>query len=90
MWSAVYGEGRVIKIDGRGRLVGEVRLPTRNITCVEFASTELLITSAADEAADEAADADGRSRALGGAVFRVDVGTRGVAPFLFGLKEEEE
>ncbi|KAK4083966.1 hypothetical protein PCL_02368 [Purpureocillium lilacinum] len=81
LWSAVYGEGRVIKINPHGEVVGEVRLPTRNITCVQFAGTELVITSAADEAADAAP----RSRSLGGAVFRVDVGTTGLDLFKFAM-----
>ncbi|KAJ6446675.1 calcium homeostasis protein regucalcin [Purpureocillium lavendulum] len=80
--SAVYGEGRVLKINPKGELVGEVRLPTRNITCVQFAGTELIITSAADDAAD----AEPRSRALGGAVFRVDVGTTGLDLFKFSMQ----
>ncbi|KAK7402911.1 rRNA-processing protein cgr1 [Neonectria punicea] len=73
VWQAVYGEGRVLKLDPAGRLVGEVRLPTRNITCVQFVGTELVITSAADEDGEDAG-----SRENGGAVFRVDVGTRGL------------
>ncbi|UNI13992.1 rRNA-processing protein cgr1 [Purpureocillium takamizusanense] len=81
LWSAVYGEGRVIKINPQGEVVGEVRLPTRNITCVQFAGTELIITSAADDAPD----ATSRSKSLGGAVFRVDVGTTGLDLFEFSM-----
>ncbi|PHH60691.1 hypothetical protein CDD81_1343 [Ophiocordyceps australis] len=80
IWTAVYGEGRVLKIDSGGRVTGVVTLPTRNITCVEFASTELIITSAAD---DDGANA--LSRRYGGAVFRVDVGTTGLDLFKFRM-----
>ncbi|KAM4057123.1 SMP-30/Gluconolaconase/LRE-like domain-containing protein [Hirsutella rhossiliensis] len=79
LWSAVYGEGLVLKISPRGDVIGRVTLPTRNVTCVQFAGTELVITSAADEAED----ADSVSRRHGGAVFRVDVGTRGLELFEF-------
>ena len=80
IWHAIYGESRVIKIDQEGKIVGEVKLPTRNITCVQFAGTELLITSASDhDSGDET------SQRYGGAVFRVDVGTRGLDPFKYKL-----
>lgn len=72
LWTAVYGESRVLKISPAGVVVGEVRLPTRNITCVQFVGTELVITSAADE------EGEGESKEYGGAVFRVDVGARGL------------
>ncbi|XXH04659.1 hypothetical protein Hte_011078 [Hypoxylon texense] len=83
LWQAVYGESRVLKISPEGRLVGEIRLPTRCITCVQFVGTELFITSAgmADgEGSDEEVE-------LGGALFRVDVGVKGLDPFLFKLAE---
>ncbi|KPM42597.1 hypothetical protein AK830_g3950 [Neonectria ditissima] len=80
LWQAVYGESRVLKIDPAGRLVGEVRLPTRNITCVQFVGTELIVTSAADDDGDDA-----ESKENGGAVFRVDVGTRGLDLYEFKL-----
>ncbi|OAA53829.1 calcium homeostasis protein [Niveomyces insectorum RCEF 264] len=82
LWHAVYGPGRVLKISPTdGRVVGEVRLPTKNITCVQFVGTELFITTAADEAA-----ADGSpSKELGGALFRVDVGVKGLPLYKFKL-----
>jgi sugar lactone lactonase YvrE len=80
MWTAVYGESRVLKISPDGKVVGQVSLPTRNITCVQFVGTELIITSAADEDGE-----DKTSREYGGAVFRVDVGTTGLEPFKFKM-----
>lgn len=80
IWHAVYGGGRVLKITPEGRLVGQVLLPTRNITCVQFAGTELIITTASDDDGD-----DEVSRALGGAVYRVDVGVEGLDLFDFKL-----
>lgn len=82
LWHAVYGESRVLKISPQGQLVGEVRLPTRNITCTQFVGTELFCTTASMDPSDEG---DDRARELGGAVFRVDVGVRGLDPFEFKL-----
>lgn len=80
LWTAVYGEGKVLRISPEGKVIGHVSLPTRNITCVQFVGTELFITSAADEESD-----DQTSQENGGGVFRVDVGTRGLDLFKFKL-----
>ncbi|KAF4981338.1 hypothetical protein FZEAL_2823 [Fusarium zealandicum] len=73
LWSAVYGEGRVVRIDpATSKVVGEVRVPTKNATCVQFIGTELAITTAEDD------EGEGASREYGGAVFKVDVGIRGL------------
>lgn len=77
MWHAVYGESRVLKLSPEGKLIGQVNLPTKNITCVEFVGTELFITTANDD------EGEGTSKELGGALFRVDVGTTGLKPFQF-------
>ena len=77
LWSAVYGESRVLKISTEGKLVGEILLPAKCITCPVFVGTELYITSASDK---------GESK-LGGDVFRVDIGVRGVEPFKFKIDD---
>lgn len=79
LWHAVYGESCVLKLSPGGKLVGKVHLPTRNITCVQFVNTELVITSAADE------EGEGKSKEFGGAVFRVDVGTTGLDLFNYKM-----
>lgn len=75
VWHAVYGEAAVLKISPEGRVVGKVNLPTRNATCVEFVGTELFVTTAGDE------EGEGESKRLGGGLFRVEVGVRGVEHF---------
>ncbi|OTA95689.1 hypothetical protein M434DRAFT_393540 [Hypoxylon sp. CO27-5] len=84
LWQAVYGESRVLKISPEaGRLVGEIRLPTKNVTCPQFVGTELFITTAGmqeGEGTEEEVE-------LSGALFRVDVGVRGLDPFLFKLSK---
>lgn len=89
LWQCVFGEGRVLRIGPGGEVTGEVRLPTRNITCVAFAGTELVVTTAADETEgrdeDEADERWRRSREFGGDVFRVDIGTQGLELYEFKL-----
>ncbi|KAH7155970.1 regucalcin [Dactylonectria macrodidyma] len=77
IWLAIYGEGRVLRISPNGKVSGDIALPTRNVTCVEFGGTELFITTGEDE------DGDAESRELGGALFRLDVGITGRTHFLF-------
>lgn len=82
IWHAFYGSGRVLKISPTdGSIIGEIRLPTNNITCTQFVGTELYITTAADEEAEGGET----SKALGGAVFRVDVGVKGLPLFKYKL-----
>ncbi len=80
IWHAVWGENRIIKLSPEGKIVGQVNLPTRHITCCEFVGTELFITCAEDD------EGEGDSKLYGGALFRVDVGTTGVAHTPFKLE----
>ncbi|KAK2736102.1 calcium homeostasis protein [Colletotrichum kahawae] len=82
LWHAVYGEGRVLKISPEGRLVGEILLPTKAIPRVQFVGTELFITTAS---LDEGEDATEEQHENGGALFRVDVGAKGLGFFEFKL-----
>lgn len=79
LWTAIYGESRVLRINPVGRVTGEISLPTRNITCVQFAGTELIITSAADD------DGEDQSKRYGGSLFKVDVGKNGLQPFKYKM-----
>ncbi|GES62427.1 calcium homeostasis protein Regucalcin [Aspergillus terreus] len=74
IWSAIYGGGRVIRISPEGKVIGQVTLPTRNITCPAFVGTELFITTAKDDTNDEQFPESVR---YGGRLYRVDVGIRG-------------
>lgn len=79
MWHTVYGESRVLKISPEGKLIGQINMPTKNITCCEFVRTELYITTANDD------EGEGRSKDLGGALFKIDVGTTGLKAFKFKI-----
>ncbi|CAG8983976.1 hypothetical protein HYALB_00009578 [Hymenoscyphus albidus] len=79
-WQAIYGESRVLKISPEGKVVGEIKYPTRAITCPVFVGTELWVTSA-----DEEDQSEVESKKYGGGVFRVDVGVRGKEEFKFKI-----
>ena len=74
LWSAIWGGSRVIRISPEGKVVGEILLPTRHVTCPTFVGTEMYITTAAEEEAEKYPE----SAKYGGNVFRVDVGIRGM------------
>ncbi|KAL2797897.1 hypothetical protein BJX66DRAFT_296748 [Aspergillus keveii] len=74
IWSAVYGGGKIIRISPEGKVIGEISLPTRNITCPAFVGTELFITTAKDDTND---DQFPESIRYGGHLYRVDVGVQG-------------
>lgn len=79
LWHAVYGEARVLKISPEGKLVGEVKLPTKNVTCTEFVGSELFITTANDD------EGEAESKKVGGGLYRVDVGAKGLVNVAFKL-----
>ncbi|KAJ6079152.1 hypothetical protein N7467_008905 [Penicillium canescens] len=74
IWSAVYGGGKVLRIDPAGKVIGQIDLPTRNVTCPTFVGTELFITTAKDDRDDDQLP---QSVRYGGRLYRVDVGVRG-------------
>jgi sugar lactone lactonase YvrE len=80
----VYGEGKVLKISPEGKLVGEVTLPTRNITCPCFVGEELWVTSAEEDEPEKHPE----SARYGGALFRVNVGITGIKEYKFRLNAE--
>lgn len=73
LWVACWGGSRVIRFDPDGRPERTIALPASQITSMTFAGTDLdrmFVTSAAD----------GVDEPLGGALFEVDPGCRGLAP----------
>ncbi|KAJ5960223.1 uncharacterized protein N7479_007373 [Penicillium vulpinum] len=75
IWSAIYGGGKVLRISPAGKIIGQIDLPTRNVTCPAFVGTELFITTAKDDRDDEQLP---QSVRYGGRLFKIDVGIRGV------------
>lgn len=74
LWIAVCEGGKVLKVSPEGRLMGEVAMPTRWITCPVFVGEELFVTSAEEEEPEKYP----ASVELGGSLFRVHVGVQGL------------
>lgn len=76
LWVACWGRGCVARFDPTGRRERTIDLPASRITNVAFAGDALdrmFVTSAAEGCTEEHA----------GALFEVDAGCRGVAPYRF-------
>jgi sugar lactone lactonase YvrE len=78
IWHACYHGSKVLRISPQGQVIGEISLPTRNITCPVFAGTVLFITSAEENEPEKYPE----SAKNGGNVFRVDVGVKGRPKFI--------
>jgi sugar lactone lactonase YvrE len=83
LWQAIYGDGKVVRISPEGKVVGEILLPTRAITCCTFVGEDLFITTASEGEPEKYPE----SAKYGGALFKVNVGTTGLANFKFKLNE---
>lgn len=73
IWQALFGGSKVLRISPQGKVIGEVLLPTRNITCSVFAGTDLFITSAKEDDPQQYPE----SASFAGNLFKVNVGVRG-------------
>jgi len=77
LWIAHWGGSRISRFDPDGRVERAIALPASQITSMAFAGDgldRLFVTSAADGVDEE----------HGGALFEVDAGCRGLAPYPFG------
>ena len=77
LWNAVWGAAVVRRFDPDGRLVAEIPVPSRNLTCVVFggdALDQLFITSSRQEMSEQELSAAPSS----GGLFAIQPGTRGV------------
>ena len=73
MWQCIFGEGKVIRISPEGKIVAEISLPTRCVSCPCFAGEDLYITSAEEEEPEKHPD----SVKYQGSLFKCHVGVRG-------------
>ncbi|KAH8650575.1 hypothetical protein BGZ60DRAFT_421372 [Tricladium varicosporioides] len=82
VWTALWGGGRVLRIEPEGKVIGEVIIPSIYVTCPAFIGTELLITTRGDPEIEE------DSIEKGGDIYMVEVGVRGALKHDFVLGEE--
>jgi sugar lactone lactonase YvrE len=80
-WIACFGTGRVIRVDPQGKKLAEVEVPTRCVTCPVLCGTELVITTATEEEPEKFP----WSTKYQGAIFKIDVGVRGMPKNKFRL-----
>ncbi len=73
LWIAICGGGKVLRISPEGKIVGEIFLPTRMISCSGFAGEDLFVTSAEEEDPEKYPE----SVKYAGSLFRVNVGVSG-------------
>lgn len=75
LWVALCGGGKVVRISPEGKVIGEILLPTRMISCPGFVNEDLFITSAEEEDPDQFPD----SVQYAGSLFKVNVGVAGMS-----------
>lgn len=82
-WVALFGTGKVVRVNPQGEVVAEVEAPTRCVTCPELCGTSLFITTAEEEDPEKYP----WSTKYQGALFELDVGVRGSPRNKFRLGE---
>ncbi len=73
VWTAIYGSGKVLRlrdVDNKAVQVGEVRLPTKNVTCPCFIGEGDLLVTSLGSGAEEGDH-------FAGMTFRLHVGVQG-------------
>jgi len=73
LWVACFRGGKVLRLDGQGRVIDEIAVPAAHVSSVAFGGAgmkELYITTGSQGTADLSRGGDREGRDLGGAVFR--------------------
>jgi sugar lactone lactonase YvrE len=73
LWVACFRGGKVLRLDGAGRIIDEIPVPAAHVSSVAFGGAgmnELYITTGSQGTADSSGGGDREGRDLGGAVFR--------------------
>jgi L-arabinonolactonase len=82
LWNAVWGAGVVRRFDRDGKLIVEIRVPSRNLTCLAFggdALDQLFVTSSRQEMNEQELSAAPSS----GGLFSIQPGGLGVIDTMF-------
>ncbi|KUL82699.1 hypothetical protein ZTR_09442 [Talaromyces verruculosus] len=73
LWVAVWRGSRIIRVNPKGEITGEILFPTRFVTCPEFVGSELMVMTAMEQEPYK----NPESARWGGKVYKVDVGIQG-------------
>ena len=79
IWAAIFGGSKVVRISPSGKVVAEILLPTRCVTCPCFVGADLYITTAAEEEPGKYPE----SAKLAGSLFRCSVGVKGARRYRY-------
>ncbi len=80
VWAACWGGSRVVRLDGEGAIIDEVKIPAVQVSSLTFGGRRyktLYVTSAANGAVDLSSGRDGKGRFLGGLVYEIETDVEG-------------
>jgi sugar lactone lactonase YvrE len=83
LWTAIYGEGRVMRFSPDGKEDVSISLPTPNVTSVAFGGADLSVLYVAS-ARENMSPQELRSSPMAGAIFSIQTSTHGFLPYRFG------
>ncbi|MET0990176.1 MAG: SMP-30/gluconolactonase/LRE family protein [Glaciihabitans sp.] len=83
LWTAIYGEGRVMRFSPDGKEDLSIALPAPNVTSVAFGGDDLSVLYVAS-ARENMSPEELRSSPMSGAIFSIQTNTHGFLPYRFG------
>jgi sugar lactone lactonase YvrE len=83
LWTAIYGEGRVMRFSLDGTEDVSIALPAPNVTSVAFGGSDLSVLYVAS-ARENMSPQELRSSPMAGAIFSIQTSTHGFLPYRFG------
>lgn len=83
LWTAIYGEGRVMRFSPEGKEDLSISLPAPNVTSVAFGGADLSVLYVAS-ARENMSPQELRSSPMSGAIFSIQTSTHGFLPYRFG------
>ncbi|TKX21034.1 hypothetical protein C1H76_6574 [Elsinoe australis] len=72
-WICCYGTSKVVRVNTAGKILAEITLPTRCVTCPAIAGEDLFITCAEEEEGDKYPESVKNQ----GALFKIHIGVKG-------------
>lgn len=83
LWTAIYGDGRVMRFSPDGQEDLSISLPAPNVTSVAFGGEDLSVLYVASARENMSAQ-ELRSSPMSGAIFSIQTNTHGFLPYRFG------
>ncbi len=88
VWVVCWGGSRVVRLDGEGAIIDEVKMPAVQVSSLTFGGAEyktLYVTSAYKGAVDTESGKDSKGRFLGGLVYEIETDVVGRREYLAKL-----